>query len=283
VKHNLVKAFENTPLGIFCDLFREGMASDHETAHVSAGRLMAAVRKATGSFPFGTQCDAHEFFVTLLAEFDETIQKIQQTSHDDNFTMFSPAFMTEATTAILCSCQKVKQIQEKHACIPIRFIYHAFHDSIDHFAITDQEVYRELACHAAQGFTVDRQITRLPDVLVFQFCRFFLDDWGRLKKELRHIPWPATLTLRDCTGEKRYCMTSAVVHIGPSLKSGHYISVLKVGTSWIYADDGQLRSLKDAEVEGFTKEGTVRGWGQRCTSAYLLFYERAEHLRLLKS
>ena len=59
---------------------------------------------------------------------------------------------------------------------------------------------------------------------------------------------------------KQYRIMGIVVHIGPSIAQGHYISYFRAGESWIKADDNTLTAVLWRTV--------------RRKKAYMLFYEQ---------
>jgi uncharacterized UBP type Zn finger protein len=274
-KLGLRNVFDDRPFFIFAQRLKDGLRSEEKEVELSASRLMSSIRRTTDSFPSGCQSDAHEFFVTLLTLFDEMIENVWEVSRDYEISLFSANFMTEVTTAIFCSCGKCREIKEKFATIPIRFGYQDFFTSLERFAAPEANLYEPLACHRGGEIEVDRQIVTFPAVLVFHFCRFVQNEWGRLNKIHDHMEWPTQFSVRNSTGNLiDYSIDSVVVHIGASLTEGHYVAIVNFGGCWLLADDTRLRSLTNDQIDAFRRKGSVTGWGWKYSSAYLLFYRR---------
>ena len=102
-------------------------------------------------------------------------------------------------------------------------------------------------------------ISELPRILVLHLSRF-----RGLAKMNNFVRFPEHASIKykidDHEYTKQYRLMSIVVHIGPSIAQGHYVSYFRAGESWIKASDSTVTAVLWRTV--------------RRKKAYMLFYEQ---------
>lgn len=107
-------------------------------------------------------------------------------------------------------------------------------------------------------------------MLVLHLVRFFDDGTGRAADSLLKDERPVTIDSTLQFGDAFYALRSVVVHIGQTLRGGHYVCYERTGggasnsaDGWVRYDDARVSDMTDP-----TQRADVRA------GAYLLFYER---------
>ena len=124
------------------------------------------------------------------------------------------------------------------------------------------EILNDYTCSqcGSQNSTVKTlSIIALPRVLVIHLSRF-----RGLHKIDSYVRFPAQASIKykidNNVYNTQYRITGIVVHKGPSIAQGHYISYVRAGETWFKADDGTITGVL---------------WSTVCRKrAYMLFYEQ---------
>jgi ubiquitin C-terminal hydrolase len=96
-----------------------------------------------------------------------------------------------------------------------------------------------------KGATSQKFLISTPNILFIQLLRF--DDFQGQKNETKITP-ENILVLPN---EDKYKLVSIGNHLGPFINNGHYQALIKVGTSWIKADDTNvMKTNLQTEITG---------------------------------
>jgi hypothetical protein len=117
--------------------------------------------------------------------------------------------------------------------------------------------------------TYKKKFDSAPNDLTFQARRFSRDSSGRTNKLNRPIFGVMTdfalPPKHTKDGKKaRYTLSTCIVHDGPSLESGHFITIKKEGDKWFKLDDSTTKEITRREAEDYL------------TQAYILNYTKVE-------
>jgi uncharacterized UBP type Zn finger protein len=209
----------------------------------------------------------------LITNFDETISKLNEMLGTNDFELFSSLFQVKVVTMIQCECGRTIPRKDEYACIPLRLALERsevpFCERVLDFVNGSPAQWGKYFCHK-QGIVMG-QFSKLPKVLVFQFERFNPTLYG-FTKDVRHVPLVLHLDVPGEDGIGSYDLRAVLIHVGPSIEAGHYITVYRNNPYWFLADDESVRLLNLEAVERFISSGSVGTW-LPTPAAYLLFYE----------
>ena len=101
-------------------------------------------------------------------------------------------------------------------------------------------------------------IIALPRILVIHLSRF-----RGLSKINNYVRFPEQASIKYKIGNKghnkQYLLMGIIVHLGPSISQGHYVSYFRAGGNWMKANDETVSAIRFQSV--------------RRKKAYILFYE----------
>lgn len=270
---NLTEEIKSSLLNNLLCIYRM-RKSQKEQIHVISPKLFheKLITSAIG-FTRGRQSDAHELYVALLDNFDNTINQINEKYHQ-KLPLFTSLFQSKSISCSQClCCGSESEYSEEFVSF---FLGLKNKTSLtDRLRALQSPEYlsgtgkRECAiCKISQEKRVLTTFPNLPNVLVFQIQRFEYDKVNQQLKKLKNIvPFPSALLFQN----RQYSLSSVIVHIGESLESGHFVSLLRVEDHWVLANDSNLTMMSDIEVEEYFARGKVPGMS--FTSSYLLFYD----------
>lgn len=110
-------------------------------------------------------------------------------------------------------------------------------------------------------------LLRLPRVLVVHLKRFQYDARSqRLRKLLHRVSFCMELRL-PAAPDTLFRLLGVVVHVGASVASGHYVSIVRVQERWFLFNDEHVQIISSMQLSNFFG-GSM--------SAYMLFYEKVE-------
>lgn len=110
-----------------------------------------------------------------------------------------------------------------------------------------------------------------PEILVIQIARMRIDKYGRSRKVMRRIDYEERLDLGEWSiGPLKYQLNGIVAHSGPSLRQGHYVSMVRCqnGTDFAYCND------ESVEAEPEKKESILQRAESSSFQSYLLVYQK---------
>lgn len=102
---------------------------------------------------------------------------------------------------------------------------------------------------------------RAPDDLLIQFKRFYRDRDGTQGKVSENIETPERFQLPSRfvrSGENAaYQCDAFLLHYGASQDGGHYVSYIKVGTTWWYCSDSRVYEVSDKHAQTAMKQSYI--------------------------
>ena len=135
---------------------------------------------------------------------------------------------------------------------------------------------RWMCPHCAKLVRTEKRLSflRAPNTCVLHLKRFLCSPEGNVQKLGHHVAFSEIMSLPILVGEKEgaegeempesqvsFRLSSVLIHAGPSMHSGHYISFVRSNAGAWYRVDGEAISM--------VKRATVLD-----QSAYMLFYTR---------
>ena len=160
---------------------------------------------------------------------------------------------------------------------PEPILFHDVQSAFNHHLSNDFNDFEfENPClHCQQNrWSTEVRATRFPEVLLLTLKRFKVLQISEHEFERRSVTHQVTPTqVLDFQGQL-YNLRSVVVHLGPSIESGHYVALAQhrtnTGTWWLYdCSDSSRIEVKPGQLETST---TYKGYGRM--KSYVLFYEK---------
>ncbi|PNW81539.1 hypothetical protein CHLRE_06g250750v5 [Chlamydomonas reinhardtii] len=121
----------------------------------------------------------------------------------------------------------------------------------------------------------------VPPCLILHLKRFkYVEAQGRMRKLMYRVVFPMELKLANTTSDDPaapdtlYSLTAVVVHVGSGPHHGHYVSLIKSGSQWMFFDDETVELITESQVQ--STFGSTSDYGQNnMDHGYILFYEKA--------
>lgn len=254
-KHGLEKLVETTPLYLFVKIYVDSQNAPQNEVYYTPNWFIDALYASTNKFIRNEMGDAHEFFLYLLEEFDNSIKVLNQRLGKEGLPLFSTFFMCESTS--IASYNGTITDRTKDNVPIINLDSNTIKDSIYRWenGIDIQNLN--------EGIDINRKLTKFPDILILQprvFNEHMQKNPEKMKPEFK-----ITISGQD------YALKAIVVHIGNDINSGHYISIFEVSERWVHGDDAEMRPLNDQEYHRFFEAGILPG--RDTATPYLFFYE----------
>ncbi|KAJ5075809.1 ubiquitin carboxyl-terminal hydrolase [Anaeramoeba ignava] len=270
---------------LLSELFCKINDSEKQIGSISPSNFVKKFLKKTSNLRYRRQEDAHEFFETLMDSFEQSIQKSDQISQKgkQELSLIYQLFSGEENSFIKClECGSIRGPNvNKFVDIPLDiFLNESLQSCLKRRNLPekmdgDNKIFCE-KCNKNTSSEKFSKIVKFPKILVFQFKRFqFTMNQGQ-KKLFEKILFPFELKVEEESKKgiktKHYDLNAIVVHIGKTIKRGHYISYSKVQDKWFCFDDSKV-SLADPNLIEFTFGVSSLEPKKRQTS-YLLFYTK---------
>lgn len=249
----------------FCEFVRQ--AESRQSSVVSPTELKRIMGQIDSRFQGYNQEDAHEFFSHVLNAIDEDLD-ILGLEHGPSYECFSLAMKQELSC---CLCEHIKALEEDYLDLSLHLP-----EAIEKTSLSLEGVLADFmaaetvewtcpGCNGKGQAAMTHVISRCPRTLVLHLKRFDGDG----KKLVTPVTLPLTLDLQQYVSgatavSARYTLKSLVVHIGTTIRSGHYICFSQG------SQDGRWRRYNDSRVD-FVDESTAL---ENTKNAYILCYEQ---------
>ncbi|KAJ4794148.1 Ubiquitin carboxyl-terminal hydrolase 3-like protein [Rhynchospora pubera] len=134
-------------------------------------------------------------------------------------------------------------------------------------------------CCSLQEAQKRMKIKKPPHILVIHLKRFkYIEQLGRYKKLSYRVVFPMELKLTNIasTGDedyadREYSLFAVVVHVGSGPNHGHYISLIKSHSNWLFFDDETVDMVDESNLTNVF--GSVQEYPGNTDHGYILFYE----------
>lgn len=283
IDHMLDKTMEKTLYSSLKDIFECINENERLTGVVSPIQFLHLLKKKNAIFRTRSQQDAHEFLNFLLNDLNEDLLDMDRHIIPKSYTNFIMGqFQGLVTCHTKClKCNNDTQHDEKFIDLAIELnddsycpdsIQDILGDYVEKELLTNDNKYFCSNCNELQDAERYENFKKLPPTLSLQLKRFKYSEAEQSNVKLfTKIKYPLTLNvgLRNDGKliEKKYQLTSLVVHVGGGPYHGHYISICKnEHYGWLFFDDEIVEAISEETVLQF-----VGGENQEAT-AYLLFY-----------
>ncbi|PIA17031.1 cysteine proteinase [Coemansia reversa NRRL 1564] len=275
------------------DLFWHISTRKQRTGSLLPQAFIGKLKECNELFRSNAHQDAHEFLNYLLNEIVENVEKIdgdkgleqasakqqgQQKIQGSTWvhTLFE-GLLTNETRCL--SCENVTSRDETMLDVSVDI-----HENTSVTSCLRQFAAGELLCHNNKFYCDNcgglqeaerrMRLKRLPNILALHLKRFkYHEGLGRHVKLSYRVNFPTELRVPNTTEETEdvlYSLSAVAVHLGGGLFHGHYISIVRSGTSWVLFDDDCVELIDENELSNYF--GDLPTFG----SGYLLFYERAD-------
>lgn len=242
---------------------------------LSPTSFLVAVRKEMPFFESNTQHDAHEFFVSILSQFDDTIKRVKEITGKESLPPISKIFQCVRVSSFKClTCGFVQEIRDTLMCLDITIIPNSNLQNLIDESLCPEDLHDDWECQQCKekrDAQIFARIGSLPPTLTIQLQRFKYDkEMNAMSKVSEYVEIPEELHLNSGTGPQVYSLRSVVVHHGSSMQRGHFITILKLDNSWIMANDSDLSIINEGSIPRLFGQ-----WKSLVSQPvpYLLFYE----------
>ena len=241
------------------------MARPTSSTHLSPSRCFSAAMKISQCKNAGMnknrQEDARGFFLMLVEHLRQKMKRLSKLFEGD---------LLSSVLCQQCSYSRVIHVPFKYLALSFpadsndQYSYgiprtHDIEDLLDGFVRPEIITYRCDHC-GIQGIAEKKlDILRTPQILVLGLKRF-----DGLLKINDFVAFPSELGLKYANAgdeeHQRYQITGVVVHEGPSITAGHYLSYVYSEGIWLETNDSSVREVSWEIVKNMR--------------VYLLFYLR---------
>ncbi|KAG4121650.1 hypothetical protein ERO13_D11G222150v2 [Gossypium hirsutum] len=129
-------------------------------------------------------------------------------------------------------------------------------------------------CCSLQEAQKRMKIKKPPHILVIHLKRFkYIEQLGRYKKLSYRVVFPLELKLSNTVedADLEYSLFAVVVHVGSGPNHGHYVSLVKSHSHWLFFDDENVEMIDESAVQTFF--GSAQEFSSNTDHGYILFYE----------
>ena len=208
------------------------------------------------------QEDAGEFFLRLIEHFRNTFEPLSeifegylQSTHTCQRCSYSSTNINPFTLLSL-TFPAVNNYPNQYNISRTHDVYNLLNDFVRPEIIFD---HRCDYCSGQHPTEKSLRIFSTPEILVLQLCRFN----GSNKIE-EYVQFPSQLRLNYVSADngqyQLYRLRGVIVHEGPNITVGHYVSYFAAEDKWIEANDTTIQEVPWDMV--------------RKRDVYILFYER---------
>ena len=236
------------------------ITSVHSLPYITPTKCLTAVMNIaecqSAGIVKGVQQDASEFLGHLLEHFYQKFRPLSD--------IFEGQFISIHTCQLCSHSYSTNQPFKQYTLqmdLPSAHETQTLHlyKLMDHYHQSGIiEGYTCTHCHSENSTNKKISIIALPRILVVHLSRF--RGLAKINNYVR-FPEHALIKYKIDNNEykKQYRVNGIVVHIGPSIAQGHYVSYTRVGDNWIKANDETVTLIRFESV--------------RRRKVYLLFYE----------
>ena len=246
-------ATESSPFVEFLEIYAKRARTDSPVIQVRPNAFIEAVARETDQFPIGYQHDAHEFALFLISSFDKTVNKLKKSGRIVSLMDFSKLFEGTRVSTYDCKvCQKTQEVREEFTSLDIAVVAEEDLQEMLDDSVAPKEMDSDWKCDFCKEKRIGRVLAhfaKLPPILMVQLQRFRYDrKTNSMAKLSQFVVIPEVLYLNSETGPQKYKLSSIIVHLGPSLRSGHFITLIKECNRWVLANDDQLSWISTNDV-----------------------------------
>ncbi|WIA11872.1 hypothetical protein OEZ85_011958 [Tetradesmus obliquus] len=134
------------------------------------------------------------------------------------------------------------------------------------------------ACGSHQEAQKRIKISAAPPCLILHLKRFkYIESLHRMRKLMYRVVFPFELKLPNTTDDADgqdalYSLFAVVVHVGSGPHHGHYVSLIKSKSTWLFFDDDQVDLINESTVAATF--GSTQEYSNHMDHGYILFYEK---------
>mmetsp|Transcript_26252 Transcript_26252/g.67522 ORF Transcript_26252/g.67522 Transcript_26252/m.67522 type:complete len:353 (+) Transcript_26252:415-1473(+) len=295
VRYTPAEARENEDNLLVClnDLFTQIGLQKKKTGVIAPKRFIQRLKKDNELFRGYMHQDAHEFLNFLLNEMVETLERDEK---DRTQRLGTPAqlpirtwvhdiFHGKLVNETRCMmCETVTSREEDFLDLSLDIEQNSSLTScFRNFSSTetlgqDDKFFCDKCC-CLQEAQKCMKIKQLPNVLLLHLKRFkYIEQLGRYKKLSYRVVFPMELKLFNTTdncdeADTVYNLSAVVVHVGSGPNHGHYVSLVKSFSNWLFFDDENVEPVTESMVQ--TTFGSTTEFGNNTDHGYILMYEKA--------
>lgn len=135
--------------------------------------------------------------------------------------------------------------------------------------LTGSNKYYCTTCERLSDAIQKHNLQHLPECLFLQLMVFEFKD-GELCKSLDTVDIPKNLIMFS-SNSIRYTLNAVISHLGHSLFSGHYVSIVRKNRKLFLCNDEEIEEVPASSLAGSTAEDT---FSRPYASPYILAYSR---------
>lgn len=250
----------------------------------SPRQFIQRLKASNETFRNSNQHDAHEFFIFIINDLNETFSKQSK----NNSSCIQELFQGTLSNETKClSCENVSKRKENFMDLSIDIDQNiSLTAAIKKFSKKElmnqgNKFYCDF-CRCNQEAERSMKIQYSPPILVLHLKRFqSTENLGKFLKLNYRVPFPMELKLPNLSEDSEidqvdqmYRLVAIVVHIGNGPNQGHYVTVAYSHGTWILYDDDQVHQVEEAHISSLFGQHTVTPSPISTETAYILFYSR---------
>ncbi|CAA7403289.1 unnamed protein product [Spirodela intermedia] len=299
---------EENLLTCLADLFSQISSQKKKTGVIAPKRFVQRVKKENELFRSYMHQDAHEFLNFLLNELVDILEKESNAATSSPGTLTASeniangtcnhvsngikeeqlvswvhrifqGTLTNETRCLLC--ETVTARDETFLDLSLDIEQNSSITScLKNFSSTEtlnaEDKFFCDKCCSLQEAQKRMKIKKLPHILVIHLKRFkYIEQLGRNKKLSYRVVFPVELKLSNTVDgdDTEYSLFAVVVHVGSGPNHGHYVSLVKSHSHWLFFDDENVDMIDESAVQTFF--GSAQEYSSNTDHGYILFYERA--------
>ncbi|KAL6560720.1 Ubiquitin carboxyl-terminal hydrolase 3 [Orobanche gracilis] len=292
-------------LTCLAELFSQISSQKKKTGVIAPKRFVHRVRRENESFRGYMHQDAHEFLNFLLNELVDILEKESQKVSSEPQTSSAEGAINEPNSDQVNGVHKEPLVTWVHKnfqgiltnetrclrCETVTARDETFLDlSLDieqnssitsclkNFSSTEtlnaEDKFFCDKCHSLQEAQKRMKIKKPPHILVIHLKRFkYMEQLNRHKKLSYRVVFPLELKLSNTVedADSEYSLFAVVVHVGSGPNHGHYVSLVKSHSHWLFFDDENVEMVDESAIQTFF--GSAQEYSGSNDHGYILFYE----------
>mmetsp|Transcript_26131 Transcript_26131/g.62160 ORF Transcript_26131/g.62160 Transcript_26131/m.62160 type:complete len:352 (-) Transcript_26131:103-1158(-) len=276
------------------ELFSQINSQRKKTGVIAPKRFIQRLKKDNELFRGFMHQDAHEFLNFLLNNLAEILEKEARGQRQANGnavegrarTWVHEIFHGKLVNETRCMmCETVTSREEDFLDLSLDIeqnssLTSCFRNFSSTETLGQEDKFFCDSCCCLQEAEKCMKIKQLPNVLLLHLKRFkYIEQLGRYKKLSYRVVFPMELKLfntTDCCegADSVYRLFAVVVHVGNGPNHGHYVSLVKSFSNWLFFDDEHVEPVTEAMVQ--TTFGSTSEMSNNMDHGYILMYEKVK-------
>ncbi|KIZ02162.1 ubiquitin carboxyl-terminal hydrolase 12/46 [Monoraphidium neglectum] len=268
---------EENMLNCLAELFQQIQTSKKKTGVIAPKRFVQRLKRDNEAFRSYMHQDAHEFLNYLLNVTSELLegQAKERGEAAPASTWVTDIFQGRLVNETRClQCETVTSREEVFMDLGLEIenntsLTACLRHSTEMLSC-DNKFFCD-ACGCLQEAQKRMKLKQLPPCLIFHLKRF------KERKLPYRVVFPFELKLSNLMAgaegaDSMYSLFAVVVHVGSNMHHGHYVSLIKSKSQWLFFDDDSVELIREEQVAATF--GSTQEYSAHMDHGYILFYEK---------